>query len=86
MVAINKILMLGCTGEGCGGDKDICADSRIHHCNSENRAPVTRNHRSTPSLWPSGGPPKKPGLKLMPGTADAVGEAVQEMIFASAGI
>ena len=44
----------------------------------------------SPNLWPSGGPPKKPGLKLMPGTADAVGEvvgeAVQEIIFASAGI
>ena len=43
-----------------------------------------------PNLWPSGGPPKKPGLKLLPGTAGAVGEvvgeAVQEIIFASAGI
>ena len=50
MVAINKILMLGCTGEECGGDNDICTDSRVHHRNAENRAPTTRNHRSAPNL------------------------------------
>jgi hypothetical protein len=50
MVAINKILLPVCTGEEFDGETDICTDSRIHHCNSENRAPVTRNHRSTPGL------------------------------------
>jgi hypothetical protein len=50
MVAINEILLPECTGERCGGDNDICTDSRIHHCNAENRAPVTRNHRSAPVL------------------------------------
>ena len=50
MVAINEILLPGCTGEGCGGDSDICMASRVHHRNAENRAPVTRNHRSAPIL------------------------------------
>ena len=50
MVAINVILLPECTGEGCGGDNDICTDSRVHQRNAENRAPVTRNHRSAPSL------------------------------------
>ena len=50
MVAINVILLPQCTGEECGGDNDICTDSRVHHRNSENRAPVTRNHRSAPIL------------------------------------
>ena len=50
MVAINKILLPVCTGEEFDGETDICTDSRIHHCNSENRAPVTRNHRGAPSL------------------------------------
>ena len=50
MVAINVILLPECTGEECGGDNDICTDSRVHHRNAENRAPVTRNHRRAPSL------------------------------------
>ena len=50
MVAINEILLRECAGEGCGGDNDICTDSRVHHRNAENRAPVTRNHRSAPIL------------------------------------
>ncbi len=50
MVAINVILLPECTGEGCGGDNNICTDSRVHHRNAENRAPVTRNHRSAPIL------------------------------------
>ena len=50
MVAINEILLSECTGEECGGDNDICTDSRVHHRNAENRAPVTRNHRSAPIL------------------------------------
>jgi RHS repeat-associated protein len=50
MVAIDEILLRECTGEECGGDNDICTDSRIHHRGAENRAPVTRNHRSAPSL------------------------------------
>ena len=50
MVATNKILLPECTGEGCGGDNDICADSRVHHRNAESRAPVTRNNRSDPIL------------------------------------
>ncbi len=32
------------------GDNDICTDSRVHRGGAENRAPVTRNHRSAPSL------------------------------------
>jgi hypothetical protein len=47
MVAINEILLPECTGEGCGGDNDICTDSRVHHRNAENRAPTTRNHCRT---------------------------------------
>ena len=50
MVAINEILLPECTGEECGGDNNICTDSRVHHRNAENRAPVTRNHRSAPIL------------------------------------
>ena len=50
MVAINEILLSECTGEECVGDNDICTDSRVHHRNAENRAPITRNHRSAPSL------------------------------------
>ena len=50
MVAINESLLRECTGEGCGGDNDICTDSLVHHRNAENRAPVTRNHRSAPLL------------------------------------
>ena len=46
MVAINEILLPECTGEECGGDNDICTDSRVHHRNAENRAPVTGNHAS----------------------------------------
>ncbi len=58
MVATNKILLSECTGEGCGGDNDICTDSRVHRRNAENRAPVTRNHRSAPLLgrWPTRDP------------------------------
>jgi RHS repeat-associated protein len=50
MVAINEVLLRECTGEECGGDNDICTDSRVHHRNAENRAPVTRNHRGAPNL------------------------------------
>ena len=50
MVAINEILLRECAGEGCGGDNDICTDSLVHHRKAENRAPVTRNHRSAPIL------------------------------------
>ena len=50
MVAINEILSPECTGEECGGDNDICTDSRVHHRNAENRAPVNRNRRSAPIL------------------------------------
>ena len=58
MVAINEILLPECTGEGCDGDNDICTDSRVHYRNAENRAPVTRNHRSAPTLgrWPTRDP------------------------------
>jgi hypothetical protein len=49
MFAINKVLLPECTGEECGGGSDICTGSRVHHRNAENRAPVTRNHRGTPS-------------------------------------
>ena len=49
MVAINEILLRECTGEECGGDNDICTDSRVHHRGAENRSPVTRNHRGAPS-------------------------------------
>ena len=50
MVAINEILLPECTGEECGGDNEVCTDSRVHRGNAENRAPVTRNHRSAPIL------------------------------------
>ena len=50
MVAINKITLPGCAVEGCGGETGTCTDSRVHHRNAENRAPVTRNHRSAPLL------------------------------------
>ncbi len=50
MVGTNEFPLPECTGEGCGGDNDICTDSRVHHRNAENRAPVTRNHRSAPRL------------------------------------
>ena len=50
MVAINEILLPECTGEECGGDNDICTNSRVHRGNAENRAPITRNHRSAPIL------------------------------------
>ena len=49
MVAINKILLLRCTGEECGGETDICTDSRVHCGDAETRAPVPHNHRSAPS-------------------------------------
>ena len=53
MVAINKILLSGCTGEGCGGETGTCTDSPIHRGNAENRVPATRNHRRgvTPGRW-----------------------------------
>ncbi len=50
MVAINKILLPGCTGEGCGGETGTCTDSRVHHRNAESRVPATRNHRRTQPL------------------------------------
>jgi hypothetical protein len=50
MVAINEILLPECTGEECGGETDICTDSRVHHRNAENRVPATRNHRRAPIL------------------------------------
>ena len=50
MVAINEILLLGCTGEECGGDTGTRPDSRVRHRNAENRAPVTRNHCLTQPL------------------------------------
>ena len=50
MVAISEILLSECTGEECGGDNEVCTDSRVHRGNAENRAPVTRNYRSAPSL------------------------------------
>jgi RHS repeat-associated protein len=50
MVAINEILLPECTGDGCGGETDICTDSRVHHRSAENRAPATRNRRSAPLL------------------------------------
>ena len=49
MVAINEILLRECTGDGCGGDNNICTDSRVHCGDAENRVPTTRNHRGTPS-------------------------------------
>ena len=48
MVAINDILLPECTGEECGGDNEVCTDSRVHRGGAENRAPVTRNYRSAP--------------------------------------
>jgi RHS repeat-associated protein len=53
MVAINKILLPECTDEGCGGDTDVCTDSRVHRRNAENRVPATRNHcrAPTPGRW-----------------------------------
>ena len=45
MVAINKILLPECTGEGCGGETGTCTDSRVHRRSAENRVPATRNHR-----------------------------------------
>jgi RHS repeat-associated protein len=50
MVAINKILLPECAGGWCGGDTDICTDSRVHRRNAENRAPATRNHRQAQPL------------------------------------
>ena len=50
MVAINKILLPGCTGRECGGDDEISTDSRVHHRNAENRVPVTRNHRGAVAI------------------------------------
>jgi hypothetical protein len=47
MVAINKILLPECTGEGCGGETGTCTDSPVHRRNAENRAPTTRNHPRT---------------------------------------
>ena len=85
MVAINVILLPECTGEGCGGDNNICTDSRVHHRNAENRAPVTRNHRSAPILgrWPTRDPiGYQGGINLYGyvdsspvGSVDASGEA-----------
>jgi hypothetical protein len=45
MVAIGKTLLPEGTGEECGGDTDVCTDSRAHHRNAENRVPATHNHR-----------------------------------------
>ncbi len=50
MVAINKILLPERNGEGCGGETDICTDSRVHRRNAENRAPATRSHREAQPL------------------------------------
>ena len=50
MVAINRILLPECAGEECGGDSGTRRDSRVHHRNAENRAPVTRNHCLTQPL------------------------------------
>ncbi len=50
MVAINKILLSECTGEGCGGETGTCRDSRVHRRNAENRAPATRSHCRTQPL------------------------------------
>ena len=50
MVAINKILLPECTGEGCGGKAGICTDSRVHRRNAENRVPATRNRCRTQPL------------------------------------
>ena len=50
MVAINKILLPECTGEGCGGDTGTCTDSRVHLRNAQDRVPATRNHRRTQPL------------------------------------
>ena len=45
MVAINVILLSGCTGEECGGDNGIGIGNRHQHGNTRNRAPATGNHR-----------------------------------------
>jgi hypothetical protein len=68
MVAINKILLPVCTGEGCAGDNDICTDSRVHHRGAENRAPVARNHRRAPSpdQWLTRDPIGCPGAIARP--------------------
>ena len=68
MVAINKILLLGCTGDGCGGDNEISTDSRIHHRNAENRAPATRNRRRTVAIgrWLARDPIGCPGAIALP--------------------
>jgi hypothetical protein len=50
MVGINEFPLPEYTGEGCGGETDICTDSRVHHRSAENRAPTTRNHRGAPIL------------------------------------
>ncbi len=50
MVAINKILLPECAGEGCGGDTDVCTDSRVHRRNAEIRVPTTRNRCPTQPL------------------------------------
>jgi hypothetical protein len=44
MVAIGKTLLPEGTGEECGGDTDVCTDSRVHRRSAENRVPATRNH------------------------------------------
>jgi RHS repeat-associated protein len=84
MVAINEILLRECAGEECGGDNNVRSDSRVHHRNAENRAPVTRNHRSAPILgcWLSRDPiGYQGGINLYGyansspvGNVDAVGE------------
>ena len=58
MIAINKTLLPGCTGEGCSGETGTCTDSPIHRGNAENRAPTTRSHRRAVALnrWLTRGP------------------------------
>ena len=50
MFATNKILLPGCTGEGCSGETGTCTDRRVHRRSADNRAPATRNHRCTQPL------------------------------------
>ena len=50
MVAINKILLPECTGEGCGGETGTCPDSRVHHRSAESRVPTTPSRCRTQPL------------------------------------
>ncbi len=50
MVAIDKIPLPECAGEGCGGETGTCTDSRVHRRNAENRVPATRDHCRTQPL------------------------------------